>query len=138
MSVAYVPIGAKVLLTELVYDRRSGIILPSGNTAPVVRCEVVAVGPGYLQADGRYLPCQVVVGDHVYVPRVGTIDVEFNRYKYLMTDENRILVVIDKVVDKYEPSGTVSGESVDGGGSDTSAVVGLGVGVEPVSFDHPA
>jgi co-chaperonin GroES (HSP10) len=98
----YVPIGAKVLLRELVYDRRSGIILPSGDSAPVIRCEVLSVGPGYLQEGGRYLPCQVVVGDHVYVPRVGTIEVEFNRYKYLMTDENRILVVIDKDRDKYE------------------------------------
>lgn len=101
MSVAYEPIGAKVLLRELVYDRRSSIILPGAGNAPVVRAEVEAVGPGYLQSDGRYLPCQVEVGDHVYVPRVGTIECEFNRFKYLMTDENRILVVIDKVVDPY-------------------------------------
>lgn len=101
MTVGYVPIGAKVLLKELVYDRRSTIILPGAGSAPVVRAEVVAVGPGYLQSDGSYLGVQVQVGDHVYVPRVGTMECEFNRFKYLMTDENRILVVIDKVVDPY-------------------------------------
>lgn len=117
----YTPIGGKVLLRELVHDRRSGIILPSGDSNPLVRCEVVAVGPGYMQGDGKWLPCQVQVGDHVYVPRVGLLECEFNRFKYVMTDENRILVVIDKKIDKYEESGSTDGDTADS----SSVLVGI-------------
>ena len=98
----YTPIGGKVLLRELAYDKRSGLILPGAKNTPVLRAEVVEVGPGYLQSDGRYVPCQVKKGDHVYVTRQRVGVATFNGFEYLMTDEANLLVVIDKEKDKYE------------------------------------
>jgi len=89
----YKPIGDKVLLEELMHDTRSKIILPDGAKPEIIRCRVVAVGPGHMTLQGLK-PLQVVVGDEVYVPRFSAVEVEFNTFKYLICAEDRIFAII--------------------------------------------
>eukprot|EP01129_Flabellula_baltica_P001381 TRINITY_DN1126_c0_g1_i1.p1 TRINITY_DN1126_c0_g1~~TRINITY_DN1126_c0_g1_i1.p1 ORF type:complete len:139 (+),score=49.83 TRINITY_DN1126_c0_g1_i1:44-418(+) len=69
-----------------------GVILPETKTAEKTReAEVIAVGPGHRDYDGKYSPLGLNVGDIVLLPEFGGDEVELNGEKLTIFREDEII-----------------------------------------------
>jgi len=74
----------------------SGIVLPDSAKEKPTQGEVVAVGPGKKNEDGKIVPVEVSVGDKVLFREYGLSEVEIEEKKYLIGSEDAILGVLAK------------------------------------------
>jgi len=58
------------------------VFLPDANLPKMNEAEVVAVGPGALDADGKKIPVEVSVGDKVLLPEYGATLVKLEDEEY--------------------------------------------------------
>lgn len=92
-----IPIQDRVLLEklEVLNPKAEGIITPDGiKERPVVKCRVIAVGPGKLK-NGRLVRPSVKAGDIVLFNQYDqtTLELEVDGEKRLMVREDDLLVV---------------------------------------------
>lgn len=71
----------------------NGIILPESRREQNV-CKVVAVGDGYRQEDGTFIPLRVAVGDTVLVTPQGSSAYEDGPKTYYIMPEKNVLMKI--------------------------------------------
>lgn len=97
------PLANRVVMTMIEEDRKltSGLWMPdiAHKNKGIVFAEVIAVGPGRLNAEGRHVPVHLVVGDVVMLPRAApamfTIeDDEGKELEVLMCPENDIIAKV--------------------------------------------
>lgn len=75
---------------------KSGIVLPdTAEKEKPIRGKVVAVGPGKFNEKGYRIPMSVKVGDVVLFKKYGPDEIEVDRKKYLVGDEEDILAIIE-------------------------------------------
>ncbi|WP_337947877.1 co-chaperone GroES, partial [Megasphaera sp.] len=72
----------------------SGIFLPDTAKEKPSQGEVVAVGPGKLQDDGKRVALDVKVGDKIIFSKYAGTEVKFEGTKYLIVSERDILAII--------------------------------------------
>lgn len=75
---------------------KSGIVIP--DTAKKERPqegEVVAVGPGKLDEEGKPMPMAVKVGDKVIYSKYGGVEVKVDDEEYLIMREDDILAIVE-------------------------------------------
>lgn len=99
----YKPLANRVIMREI-QERKTtggGLWIPdiARRQKGLVFCEVIAVGPGRYNADGRMIPVHVKVGDVVAVPRnapavLPLLDDEGNEDAVLMCPENDIVATV--------------------------------------------
>ncbi|MBS0615273.1 MAG: co-chaperone GroES [Verrucomicrobia bacterium] len=87
------PLGNRVLVKRAEAQKsKGGILLPDTAKEKPRRGQVVAVGPGRIDEEGKLQPCQVAVGDEVvYSPYSGT---EVGSEEHLLISEDDILGVL--------------------------------------------
>ncbi len=75
---------------------KSGIVLPdTAEKEKPMQGKIVAVGPGKLNDKGERLPMSVKIGDRVLFKKYGPDEIEVEKKKYLVGDEDDILAILD-------------------------------------------
>ena len=90
------PLGDRVVIRVLEQEEKtaSGIFLPDAAKEKPSQGEVVAVGPGKLQDDGKRVALDVKVGDKIIFSKYAGTEVKFEGTKYLIVSERDILAII--------------------------------------------
>ena len=90
------PLGDRVVIRVLEQEEKtaSGIFLPDTAKEKPSQGEVVAVGPGKVQDDGKRVALDVQVGDKFIFSKYAGTEVKFEGTKYLIVSERDILAII--------------------------------------------
>ena len=90
------PIGARVLLTRVEEDEqiRGGIIIPDSAKEKSQEAEVVALGTGKKDDNGKTIPFNVKKGDKVLLPQYGGTTVKIDGVEYILVEEDSILGIV--------------------------------------------
>lgn len=92
------PLGNRVLLKAIEESEqvRGGIIIPDSAKEKPQEAEVVALGTGGRDEDGKLIPFSVKVGDRVLTSKYGGTEVKYDDQTYTIVREDDILGVINK------------------------------------------
>jgi chaperonin GroES len=90
------PLGERVLLKRIEEDEqvRGGIIIPDSAKEKSQEAEVIALGTGKKDDDGKLVPFNVKVGDKVLLPQYGGTPVKVDGVEFILIDEDSIMGVI--------------------------------------------
>ncbi|HXU43965.1 MAG TPA: co-chaperone GroES [Thermoanaerobaculia bacterium] len=73
---------------------RGGIIIPDTAKEKPQEAEVVAVGPGKLNDDGKRAPIDVKVGDRVLIGKYSGSEIKIDNEELVILREDEILAVV--------------------------------------------
>jgi len=92
------PLGDRVLVKriEAREEVRGGIIIPDTAKEKPQEAEVVAVGDGKLDDDGKRLPMSVKKGDRVLIGKYSGQDIKINDEEHTILREDEVLAIIVK------------------------------------------
>ena len=92
------PLGDRVLLkrVEAEEEVRGGIIIPDTAKEKPQEAEVVAIGDGKLDDNGKRVPMTVKVGDAVLIGKYTGQDIKINDEEHTIVREDEILAIIEK------------------------------------------
>jgi chaperonin GroES len=90
------PLHDRVLVKriELQEQVRGGIIIPDTAKEKPQEAEVVAIGPGKLNDDGKRTPLEVQPGDRVLMGKYSGSEIKLEDTDYVICREDEILAVI--------------------------------------------
>lgn len=75
---------------------KSGILLPeTADKERPEQGEVIAVGPGKRNPDGRIIPMDIKVGQKVLFTKYGPNEIKVNDKEYLIAKQEDILAIIE-------------------------------------------
>ncbi len=97
VSVNIKPLGDRVLIRHIEEDEeqtQGGIIIPDTAKEKPQEAEVIALGTGKKDENGKVQSFDVKVGDKVIVSKYGGTEVKIDGEKYLLVREDDILAVI--------------------------------------------
>ena len=75
---------------------KSGIVLPDTAKEKPQKGEVIAVGPGRLDEQGKRIPMEVKVGDKVLFSKYTGKEVKIDENEYLVMREDDILCIVEE------------------------------------------
>ena len=92
------PLQDRVLIKRIDEQEqvRGGIIIPDTAKEKPQEAEVVAVGPGKLNDDGKRVPPDTKVGDKVLVGKYSGSDIKIDGEDFVIVREDEILAVVSK------------------------------------------
>jgi chaperonin GroES len=73
---------------------RGGIIVPDSAKEKPQEAEVMAVGPGKLNDNGKRIPVDVKVGDRILVGKYSGSEIEVDNEEYIILREEEIFAVV--------------------------------------------
>ncbi|HEX2162502.1 MAG TPA: co-chaperone GroES [Thermoanaerobaculia bacterium] len=73
---------------------RGGIIIPDTAKEKPQEAEVVAVGPGKLDDDGKRMPMDVQPGDRILIGKYSGSEIKLGDEDYVIVREDEILAVL--------------------------------------------
>lgn len=90
------PLGERVLLKRVEEDEqiRGGIIIPDSAKEKSQEAEVVALGTGKKDDNGKAIPFNVKKGDKVLLPQYGGATVKIDGVEYILVEEDSILGIV--------------------------------------------
>lgn len=91
------PLGDRVVLKVLEAEERtaSGIVLPDTAKEKPQQGEILAVGPGRHNEEGRLIPMEVKVGDRVLFAKYAGTEVKYQSDEFLVLKESDILAIVE-------------------------------------------
>jgi chaperonin GroES len=91
------PLHDRVVIKRMEEEKASpgGIIIPDSATEKPVKGEVVAVGNGTIQDNGKVQPLYVKVGDTVLFGKYSGTEVTIDSDELVVMKEDDIMAVID-------------------------------------------
>jgi chaperonin GroES len=92
------PLGDRVLvkLLEESEQIKGGIIIPDSAKEKPQQAEVIALGTGKKDKDGKGVPFELKVGDNVLISKYGGTEVKFGDDKYTLLREEDVLGILTK------------------------------------------
>jgi len=92
------PLGDRVVVEPAEKEERtaSGIILPETAKEKPQEGEILAVGPGRRDDDGKLIPMDVKKGDTVLYAKYAGTEVKIEDRKLLILKESDILAIVQK------------------------------------------
>jgi chaperonin GroES len=92
------PLGDRVVVEPAEKEERtaSGIILPETAKEKPQEGEILAVGPGRRDDDGKLIPMDVKKGDTVLYAKYAGTEVKIDDRKLLILKESDILAIVEK------------------------------------------
>ena len=96
MNVNIRPLQDRILIKRLDSEEQvqGSIIIPDSAKEKPQEAEVVAVGPGKLQDDGKRNPMDVSVGDKVLVGKYSGSDIKVDGVDYVVLREDEVLAIV--------------------------------------------
>jgi chaperonin GroES len=91
------PLGDRVLVKRMEEDEvvKGGIIIPDTAKEKPQRGEVIAVGPGARDENGKFIPMNVKKGDNVLFGKYAGSEVKMVDEDFLIMREDDILGIIE-------------------------------------------
>lgn len=91
------PLGDRLVVKpqEQIQTTASGLALPETAKEKPQQGEVIAVGPGRRDENGKRVPMDVSVGDTVLYAKYGGTEVKLNDDKVLVLKESDILAIVE-------------------------------------------
>ena len=92
------PLHDRVIVKRLEAETLSagGIVIPDTATEKPIKGEVVAVGTGKIQEDGKVRPMAVKVGDIVLFGKYSGTEVKVDGQELLVMREEDLIAVVEK------------------------------------------
>ncbi|NOZ79179.1 MAG: co-chaperone GroES [Acidobacteria bacterium] len=92
------PLYDRVLLKRIEPQEevRGGIIIPDTAKEKPQEAEVISVGEGKMDEDGKRLPMTVKKGDRVLIGKYSGTDIKIDDEDYTIVREDEILAIIEK------------------------------------------
>ncbi len=75
---------------------RGGIIIPDTAKEKPQEAEVIAVGPGKLNDEGKRAPMDVKKGDRILIGKYSGSEIKLDDKEYTILREDEILAVLEK------------------------------------------
>ncbi|MEM8549642.1 MAG: co-chaperone GroES [Verrucomicrobiota bacterium] len=96
VAIKITPLGDRVLVKTVEEDEqiRGGIYIPDSAKEKPQEAEVVALGTGGKDSDGKVQPFNVKVGDKVIVSKYGGTEVKYDGDAYTLLREDDILAIV--------------------------------------------
>ena len=97
MSMKIRPLHDRVVIKRMEEEKASpgGIIIPDSATEKPIKGEVIAVGNGKIQDNGKVQPLDVKVGDTVLFGKYSGTEVKVDSDELVVMKEDDIMAVID-------------------------------------------
>jgi len=91
------PLFDNVLIKPLEEESKtpSGIVLPESAKEKPQIGQIIAVGPGQIDEDGKKIPMQVKAGQKVIYKKWGGNEVRIEREEWLLVEQKDIIAVIE-------------------------------------------
>ncbi len=98
MSINLRPLGDRLVVEpkEQEQTTASGLVLPETAKEKPQEGEVLAVGPGRRDDDGKRIAMDVSVGDLVLYAKYGGTEVKIDGKKLLILKETDVLAIVEK------------------------------------------
>ena len=92
------PLGDRILVKRLEEEEvmKGGIIIPDTAKEKPQRGEVIAVGLGRLDEEGKRVPLDVKVGDSILFGKYAGNEVTIDEDEYLIMREDDVLAIIEE------------------------------------------
>ena len=92
------PLQDRIVVKRMKEEDRTagGILIPETAKEKPLKGEVVAVGKGALNSDGKLIPMELVVGDVVFFNKWGGTEIKINNEDFLVMKESDVLGVFKK------------------------------------------
>ncbi len=92
------PLGDRILVKRLEEDEivKGGIIIPDTAKEKPQRGEVIAVGLGRLDDDGKRIPLDVKAGDAILFGKYAGNEVTIDDEEYLIMREDDVLAIVEE------------------------------------------
>jgi len=92
------PLYDRVLLKRIEAEEqvRGGIIIPDTAKEKPQEAEVVSVGDGKIDEDGKRIPMTVKKGDRILIGKYSGTDIKIDDEEYTIVREDEILAIIEK------------------------------------------
>lgn len=92
------PLGNRVLLRRLEPEEtlKGGIILPDSAKKKQEQAEVIAVGPGKKDKDGKLVPMPVKVGEIVLMEKYSGQDVNIEDEEFVIVKADDLIAIVQK------------------------------------------
>jgi chaperonin GroES len=102
MSLNLKPLGDRLVVKPLEEEERTpgGIVLPETAKEKPQKGEVLAVGPGSRDDEGKRIAMDVSIGDKVLYAKYGGTEVKVDGEKLLILRESDILAIIEMPEEK--------------------------------------
>ena len=98
MSMNLKPLGDRLVVEPKGQEETtpSGLVLPETAKEKPQEGEVIAVGPGRRDDDGKRIAMDVAVGDQVLYAKYGGTEVKIDGKKLLILKESDVLAIVEK------------------------------------------
>ena len=92
------PLADRVLVKRIEEEevKKGGIIIPDTAKEKPQKGEVLAVGPGRIDENGKRIPMEVKVGDKILFSKYAGSEVKVGDEEYLIMREDDILAIIEE------------------------------------------
>ena len=92
------PLQDRVLVKRVTQEEKtsSGIIIPDSAQEKPMEGEVVAVGNGLRDDNGKVHPLEVKAGDRILFAKWGGTEIKLEGQEYLIMKESDILAIVNK------------------------------------------
>ena len=97
---AFRPLGDRVVIRRLEEEAKTkgGIIIPDNAKEKPQEGEVIAVGPGARDEDGKRIPVDVKAGDRILFGKWSGSEVKIDDEELVIMKESDVLGILDPVV----------------------------------------
>ena len=91
------PLGDRLLVKRVAEEEKTkgGIILPDSAQEKPLEANVISLGAGKTNKDGKDVPFQVTEGDRVLIGKYSGTDVKIEGEDYLILREEDVLAVLN-------------------------------------------
>jgi chaperonin GroES len=97
MASKLVPLADKLVLKPIVQEEvlSSGIVIPDTAKEKPNQGEIIAVGPGRRDDDGKLVPMDIVVGDRVLYAKYTGQEIKIENEEYIVLSERDLLCKVE-------------------------------------------
>ena len=97
MASKLIPLADKLVLRPIVQEEvlSSGIVIPDTAKEKPNQGEIIAVGPGRRDEDGKIVPMDVAVGDRVLYAKYTGQEIKVENEEYIVLKETDILCKVE-------------------------------------------
>ena len=97
MASKLVPLADKLVLKPIVQEEvlSSGIVIPDTAKEKPNQGEIIAVGPGRRDDDGKLIPMEIAVGDRVLYAKYTGQEIKIENEEYIVLSERDLLCKVE-------------------------------------------
>jgi chaperonin GroES len=98
VSVSIKPLEDRIVVKTLEAEETtaSGLVIPDTAKEKPQEGEVLAVGPGRVDDNGKRIPLDVKVGDKVIFSKYGGTEVKYSGEEFLILSARDVLAIVEK------------------------------------------